>query len=106
MLRQSGDFAGWRCIVVLTFRIGRHGTMKAPEDWRSPKASPNLSAAEPRDSVLDCASPLALFWDSAATIADSLRYACQATSSGTGRVWVSIPCCSHVGHWSATGRTS
>src|SRR5213082_1931858 len=37
--------------------------MKAPEDWRSPKASPFLSAVESRASVLECASPLAL-WNS------------------------------------------
>src|SRR5438477_12640538 len=35
------------------------GIPKAPGDWPTPKASPYLSAVEPRASVLECASPLA-----------------------------------------------
>ena len=38
----------------------RESDLKAPEDWRTPKASPFLGAAEPRVSVFECASPLAL----------------------------------------------
>src|SRR2546423_6747247 len=34
---------------------------KAPEDWRSPKAVAKLFRLRPARSVLDCASPLALF---------------------------------------------
>ena len=52
--------------------LERSAAPTAPEDWRTPKASPPPARPEQRASVLDCASPLALSHADKQTPAQSL----------------------------------